>query len=94
LSDIQFVDLKDGIPDGKHKDRVLEFLGIKDVIGRPLNVSSGSKRRAAKPSWEYFSPEALDAVNEFYHFDFVDLGYAKFVSKPFDTSGLRYEREN
>lgn len=75
LSDIQFVDLRDGIPTGKHKDKVLDFLGVEDIIREPMNVSSGTQRRAKKRSWEYFSPEALKVVNEVYHFDFVDLGY-------------------
>ena len=76
LTDIKFVDIKDGIPQGKHANIVLEFLDIEDMIKQPLNLSSMTKEKH-KTAWQYFSPEALEVVNEIYHFDFEDFGYDK-----------------
>ena len=77
LTDIQFIDIRDGIPHGPSTQTILDFLGVEDMmIKRPINISSNTQKNRNK-AWQYFSHEALKIVNEMYHYDFTDFGYSK-----------------
>lgn len=75
LTDIKFIDVKDGLPNGHQSNYLLKFLELPKTNDQLFNKSSGTKRRSAKPASEYFSPEVKKVIDEVYANDFSDFGY-------------------